>query len=587
MYHFTSGDKPEFSGLSLIQNQIKKYFVMKSIKLFIFIILVLGVFNVNCKEIPHLHFYTDSNISDIQTINTGLGYVILIKTPDSILYSSATGDTFMATIQSGEHIFLLEWNGTDLNYLLDFGAKEIFTRSISINNGNKLLFRGNFKDALKFPAKKYLSKSSDKSLFLFSYKLNSGIEWIKLFHPSGFGFSRMIAGENSIFYSLVLKGKSLIYQKDTMEFTRPLNAVVFQYNMDGKEVWKENFSTTTPSVSFFSLLEVSSFKDSILYVTGTNSGGIFYKNDQKIYGISGESVVFVLALAPGDTGILKKYLWKGKGFIDKLFINENNLNIYGAFQDKICFGKTCLYDSSRTGIGYFLVELKKDNSLNWYHQFSFKTISFTSIIQTKNEDMLLGGIISDTFTFAGKTIDPYFRESVILIVNENGKEKTVYYLKGKKEITNYVGVYDLDIDEEGNLIVGGFFNIELNFMDLKLERKGMFDAFVLKIPEDSINLGMEEPKKYDGHSESPDFYLFPNPAKKHLNIALNTSPHTTSLHKLEIYNLRGRLVKSSLIEIKKSSTVINVDHLPAGLYLIRLYNGQVQYNGKFIKTRRW
>ena len=72
-----------------------------------------------------------------------------------------------------------------------------------------------------------------------------------------------------------------------------------------------------------------------------------------------------------------------------------------------------------------------------------------------------------------------------------------------------------------------------------------------------------------------DFAIYPNPVKDVLNI--NLKGHT--LDNLTVTDVAGKTV----LEQSGNATQVNVQHLPAGMYFLRLSTGNHAYNHKFVK----
>jgi hypothetical protein len=73
------------------------------------------------------------------------------------------------------------------------------------------------------------------------------------------------------------------------------------------------------------------------------------------------------------------------------------------------------------------------------------------------------------------------------------------------------------------------------------------------------------------------FLLYPNPAKKYINIALEMG----FLGNYSIYTITGQLIQSD--PLLDSATLLDISHLPNGMYLIRI-SGQGKITTlKFIK----
>jgi hypothetical protein len=88
-------------------------------------------------------------------------------------------------------------------------------------------------------------------------------------------------------------------------------------------------------------------------------------------------------------------------------------------------------------------------------------------------------------------------------------------------------------------------------------------------------------------NEMPAFLTFPNPATEKINIAINPAWQTKNCQ-IELFNQSGQRVKSTEISLnsKPSTTSINVEDVPPGLYLLKLTSGKATSTRKVIICNR-
>ena len=70
--------------------------------------------------------------------------------------------------------------------------------------------------------------------------------------------------------------------------------------------------------------------------------------------------------------------------------------------------------------------------------------------------------------------------------------------------------------------------------------------------------------------------MYPNPAKDQLHIT-----NTTPVLQVDIYNVEGERIHSEAPESEES--VLNIGHLPAGIYIVRMTTGEQVFTRKFVK----
>lgn len=73
-----------------------------------------------------------------------------------------------------------------------------------------------------------------------------------------------------------------------------------------------------------------------------------------------------------------------------------------------------------------------------------------------------------------------------------------------------------------------------------------------------------------------EIIMYPNPAKDQLHIS-----HATPVLQVDIYNVEGERIYSEAPESEES--VLNISHLPAGIYIVRMTTGEQVFTRKFVK----
>ena len=81
-------------------------------------------------------------------------------------------------------------------------------------------------------------------------------------------------------------------------------------------------------------------------------------------------------------------------------------------------------------------------------------------------------------------------------------------------------------------------------------------------------------------SSSDDVVLFPNPAREAVNVIFDGR---AGVKTIAIYNLIGKMVSPVYKPSGNNSAKIDVNEMPAGVYFIRLMDGQ----GRVVATRRF
>ena len=79
------------------------------------------------------------------------------------------------------------------------------------------------------------------------------------------------------------------------------------------------------------------------------------------------------------------------------------------------------------------------------------------------------------------------------------------------------------------------------------------------------------------------FLMYPNPAKEHLHLSINTSQQASGkeIFNCEIYNPLGELIIKE--DVNTSTFDINLSNLPTGLYFLKLKQGSSILIKRFLK----
>ena len=128
------------------------------------------------------------------------------------------------------------------------------------------------------------------------------------------------------------------------------------------------------------------------------------------------------------------------------------------------------------------------------------------------------------------------------------------------------------VDASGNIyLAGGFYSPTITFGTTTLvntdNTTNTEDIFLAKT--DGNGTGIKE------MNNTFNFSAFPNPALN--NITLITPQKTN----IEILNIEGQIIKTFIFE--KGESTINLEHMPAGIYIIKAQTGKGMAIRKFIK----
>jgi hypothetical protein len=103
------------------------------------------------------------------------------------------------------------------------------------------------------------------------------------------------------------------------------------------------------------------------------------------------------------------------------------------------------------------------------------------------------------------------------------------------------------------------------------------DIYVIKL--DSLGnfvTGVNNPSGVQVH----DFIVYPNPAQNHLNVQYSSVKKSG---KATLINSTGQQVEEIILPANSTGKTINIEHLPSGIYLLRLQTDAYSGAKKFVK----
>ncbi|MBI4646883.1 MAG: T9SS type A sorting domain-containing protein, partial [Bacteroidia bacterium] len=126
----------------------------------------------------------------------------------------------------------------------------------------------------------------------------------------------------------------------------------------------------------------------------------------------------------------------------------------------------------------------------------------------------------------------------------------------------------IDIDNSGNLYITGRVHETSYFDSISVTSFGGADVFIAKLHEEPVSV------EYNGVSSTIDISVFPNPAADFVNVKdLSVQPE-----KAELVSTDGKVQRVYNQDIDK----LDVSNLQGGVYMLRLYTGNVIFVQKVV-----
>ena len=135
---------------------------------------------------------------------------------------------------------------------------------------------------------------------------------------------------------------------------------------------------------------------------------------------------------------------------------------------------------------------------------------------------------------------------------------------------------EIALSPTNEIYVTGWFTESIDFdstqPDLAFSSNGVQDTYLIKLGAVSVGL--------NDNLYKPEISIFPNPANEQVKIK------AAGLEKIECFDMHGKLVLSKSPGFRQNEHTLNVSHLPAGIYFIRLRaNNQISFTEKLVIIR--
>jgi hypothetical protein len=193
----------------------------------------------------------------------------------------------------------------------------------------------------------------------------------------------------------------------------------------------------------------------------------------------------------------------------------------------------------------------------------------------------VGKTIHLGFKYAGRNADSWHIDDVeinfIPIINPETFTVTLSVNPAEAGTVSGAGVF-----EEGkNISIEATPNDKYEFVNWTKEEVVISTelSFSFTVTEDVVlTANFKETLNIPDINSAGRFTIFPNPVKDLLRIVKENTDNV----RIEIYNMYGSIIQT--LEIQSKETVINVSHLPMGVYFVRLVNNQTVSALQFIKN---
>jgi len=217
----------------------------------------------------------------------------------------------------------------------------------------------------------------------------------------------------------------------------------------------------------------------------------------------------------------------------------------------------------------FLAKLDSAGQTIWQKEYTEPTLGAVLFVVKELPD---GGLISAGNRIAGK-------EAVLLRTDADGNEKWIRYLTHPSVENGSKLFHDVIVEDDGGFVGTGYLfgssNDPQPGQDLWVFRT---DSMGCLVPGCHLLDNVEVQK------EEVLVSLYPNPVIDLLSVHIKSGPMPRGAQ-LELYDLHGRQHSTTRINPGATTYILQLGHLPAGVYLLRcVTDNEVVWSGKVVKN---
>lgn len=532
--------------------------------------------------------WTDEFITDVVADNSGNIYVV--------------GETYASTITIGSEeynllgerdLFIVKYkNDGEILWSYMFGGtgNEV-VKAIAVDNDNSCFYIvGSFgSESIDFQGSVITNEDTDHSkAYIAKLDLNGNLIWIKDFEADGSVSFNDIAVNSTGNVIIVgsFDGVSLSLGPVTLTNTYPSfdndDVFVAEMDSDGTVAWAKNPESSAGSESS-QALEVDN-DDNIIIAGGytyTFTFGETYFADVA----DGEKEFFVLKLDP-DGNDLWAYTGASDGYSAAyrgLATDGTNIFFHFFFEcSQVELSGNLIEVSSEGNRESVAVKLNSDGNLEWFNHYpgdqstAVNSQGFIDMCITNSGEMIHTGsfygasMLVGDFTLVNPSIISGYATYVVK-----------YNLAGTPVVAEVLGVdYMIGTGaiaplNENDVAYAGLYltNSQLDLGEINLSNTGSWDSFIGKISNLAEN--STEVIVLSDYSIS----IYPNPVVSNLKLK---GLENSNILRLDMFDFTGRLV--STFSDMDNSCEINMQNIPVGVYLLKIYTVEGCLTKKIIKA---
>ncbi len=443
--------------------------------------------------------------------------------------------------------------------------------SVAIDVDGNIFVTGEFYDPYITFGTDTLTNAGSQNMFIVKYDVEGNVLWAKTADGSAVNSGSGVATDanGNILVTGEYYGSFITFGTDTLTNPGGANVYIVKYDNGGNILWAKTAGGAYPDGGGSG---VATDSDGNIFVTGEYYGSFITFGTDTLTN-AGESDMFIVEYDAGGN-----VLWaKSAGGIENdqgfgvATDSDGNIFVTGFIEsDNITFGTDTLTNAGSADI--FIVKYDAGGNVLWAKSaggienddgFSVATDGDGNIFVT-------GFFASDTITFGTTTLTSAGSGDIFIVKYD--ADGNVLWAK-RAGGTSFDRSISVTSDANGNVLLTGVFKSPtITFGTTTLTSEGGGDMFIAKI--DNI-VGIQENNFVDAIN------VFPNPVTDNLTIVINNFQFP--INKLEIFDNTGKQVKSIKTTGQSKKYTINVEDLPAGLYLLKVTGDKGTEAMKFVK----
>ena len=440
---------------------------------------------------------------------------------------------------------------------------------ISDDSGNTYMAANFYSQSIQVDTFNFVNAGNVGDILLVKFDSLGIVKWAKREGGPGLEIPYTIQVDKSgnIIVAGRFSSQSVSFGEFTLKQAGSMDVFVVKYNSDGNVLWAKGFGGTSNDEAY----SLDTDDAGNIYVAGYFNSNISFGN----YALktSGQADGFLTKLSPeGDVLWAENTGGNNGDYITGIKVDQSgNICISGYFMsNSIQIGVTSLTNFYTQGIeNSFLAGFDTDGVPEW--ALSVDGMSKLTGVAVSGQNIFACGSFKDDTLHFGSSVLNLMGRGDFFVLNCDISGNPKWALKQTMGGESNESANSISADKSGNISIAGYFDSKpLTFGETQLNttRTG-FDMFVAKLGNNSVSIVK--------NITTDIINVFPNPCNGRFTIQGNIE-----LSEVNLYSSMGKLVFSQSDFQNRVQNNFNLSSLPAGMYLLKLKDGNNRVNRKLI-----